>query len=114
MLALGAAQRVLDFAVDFGEEGMVAPHAYVVPGMHDRAALPHEDLACVDPHAAVGLDAEPYGLRVAALTGASACFLVCHAVTLAPRCRRCAVRCRTAGGPATSWRACDGHSLRWS
>src|SRR5688572_25815723 len=76
-----AVLRELHAAVDFCEERVVSAHADVFTRVNLRAALADDDAARRDELAAEGLDAEALRLRVAAVTRASARFLVCHLLT---------------------------------
>src|SRR5688572_1337340 len=58
---------------------MVAPDADVGAGVHARAALAHQDLTGVHALAAINLDPEALRLRVAPVSRAAACLLMCHA-----------------------------------
>src|SRR5688572_22899982 len=95
-LVVGALDPVLDLARYARVQGVVAAHADVDAGVHDRAALAHQDLAGAGALAAVGLDAEPLRVGVAPVTRAAACFLVCHVLSAflprRRRSRRCALR----------------------
>ena len=61
--------------IDEREQRVVLAHADVGPGMHLRAALPNDNGARGDRFTAVGLDTEPFGMRIAAIARAAACFL---------------------------------------
>src|SRR5512137_256065 len=77
-----AVQRALDVELDLAggqrEQCVVAPNADVVARMELGPALANDDLTRLDALAAVHLHAEALGLGVAAVSGRSACFLVCH------------------------------------
>ncbi len=62
----------------FGEDGKVSAHSYVQAGVDARTALPHDDRTGLDQFAVVALDAQPFGLAIAAVLGAAAALLVCH------------------------------------
>src|SRR5258706_7451596 len=81
-LVVRAPNRVFHLAVDPRVQRVVAADADVGAGMHDRAALPNQDLARVDALAAVDLDAEALRLGIAAVSRASARLLVCHDLPL--------------------------------
>src|SRR4051812_48945662 len=70
--------RELHLARDARVERVIASHADIYAGVHARAALAHQDLSCVYLLAAIGLDPEALRFRIAAVTRAAACFLVCH------------------------------------
>src|SRR5258705_11284656 len=108
LVVVRAAGGVLDFARDLGKQRVVSAHAHVRAGMHHGAALAHEDLSRIDALAAIGLNAQALGLGIPSVARTSARFLVCHAVTPGPRCRRCALRCTPGGALATSGSACAG------
>jgi len=78
----------LHYAVCLGEEGVVPAAAHVHPGVHLGAALADDDAARLDVLTAKVLDAETFGLLIAAVAGAAACFFVCHdAYPLESACR---------------------------
>src|SRR5262245_56274339 len=60
------------------EQGVVRADADVVAGPVDGAALTHEDIAGQYLLAAELLQSESLAVRIAAVLGAAACFLVCH------------------------------------
>src|SRR5450756_567812 len=66
------------FARNLGVQGVVLAHADVLARMHLGAALAHDDAAGGDQLVAVALHAQALGLRIAAVSGAAACFLMCH------------------------------------
>src|SRR5205823_2296254 len=68
-------------AVDEREQRMVFADAYVGSRMNQSAALASDDAAGANDLAAVHFDAEPFGLRIAAVTRASARLFVCHGRT---------------------------------
>src|SRR5450755_4287705 len=65
-----------------GEQGVVLATTHVQAGVVVGAALADQDLTGVDQLAAVSLDAEELGVRIAAVTARRRALLVCHVVTL--------------------------------
>src|SRR6266567_3897188 len=63
---------------DQREQRVIAAAADAVAGVEVRAALTDEDLARVHDLAAVTLDAEALGIRVAAVAAGRGALLVCH------------------------------------
>src|SRR5690242_21633209 len=63
---------------DQREQRVIAAAADPVAGVEVRAALADEDLARVHDLAAVTLDAEALGVRVAAVAAGRGALLVCH------------------------------------
>src|SRR5476651_2403072 len=78
VLAFLALDREHNLTGDFRKQGVVLAHADVRPRVHAGAALADDDAACGDQLAAERLHPEALGLRVAAVPGTAACFLVCH------------------------------------
>src|SRR6185436_4861008 len=76
--AEAATVAVHDDSRHLGEERVVLAPADVEARFDDRAALPNQDGAAGDVLASVGLHAESLGIAVPAVSGATACFLVCH------------------------------------
>src|SRR5512140_1902413 len=68
----------LHHAAGEGEQGVVAPETDVRAGREFRAALAHDDRACIDGLAAEALDAEALRVAVASVPGTSAAFFMCH------------------------------------
>lgn len=73
-----ALESEFHLAVGLGEQRVVTAHAHVHARTILGAALAHDDIAGVHLLAAVEFDAETFRLGIAAVTGAAACFLVCH------------------------------------
>src|SRR5579885_147681 len=61
-----------------GVDRVVLAHAGVEAGMETGAALAHDDAAGRHEFAAEALDAQPLGLRVAAVAGAASSLFMCH------------------------------------
>src|SRR3990172_1486053 len=61
-----------------GEDREVTAHADVNARVDAGAPLPHDDGAGEHQLSIVALDAQPFGLAVAAVLGATAALLVCH------------------------------------
>jgi hypothetical protein len=57
----------LDASRDLGEEGIVFPAADVQPGLHARAALPHDDRSAGDQLSTECLESKPLRVRIAAV-----------------------------------------------
>ena len=76
--AILAEPLVEDGALDQREEGVVAAHADVRPGMDARAALADQDVARDDVLAGVHLDAATLALAVTTVAGAPLTLLVSH------------------------------------
>ena len=74
----GPLTRERDAARDARVQRVVAAHPDVGAGVILRTALAHDDVAREHLLAAEALDAESFRLRIAAVPGAAACFLVCH------------------------------------
>ena len=68
----------LNVAVRGGKERVVATAADVGARMKLGAPLPNDDVSRRDELPAVLLDAKPFRLRIATVSGAAARFLVCH------------------------------------
>jgi hypothetical protein len=75
---VAATIRKLHVAGDKSEKRVVLALADVFAGLMARAALAHEDRACVDELAAEALYAEPLSVRIAAVCRGAAAFLMCH------------------------------------
>src|ERR1700719_3196576 len=60
------------------EQSVVAAEAYTCAGSDPGSALPDQDVPGLDGLAAVDLDSEHLGVRVATVAGRTAAFLVCH------------------------------------
>src|SRR5262249_26495341 len=69
---------VADGAVDLREEGVVAAHSDVRPGVDPGPELPHEDVARARSLACIHLDAAPLSLAVAPVPGAALSLFVRH------------------------------------
>src|SRR5690606_8775481 len=97
-----------------GIERMVTPHSHVVAGVHLRAALADQNASGGNHLTAEALDAQTLGLRIAAVAGTAACFLVCHLaeprMLRGYRWSRCGFRCTAAGAPASCDSACAAAS----
>src|SRR5450756_2194884 len=78
---LGALHPELDDAMCFGEQGVVGADTDIHAGAIHSAALADQDVSREHVLAAEFLDAEPLGMRIAAVSGAAACFFVCHEIT---------------------------------
>src|SRR5260221_8633668 len=83
--APGAGKR--HFAVHEREQGVVPPEPDVRPGEDHGAALAHEDAAGAHGFAAELLDAEPLGIRIAAVLGRGLAFFVSHGSLSSPKWR---------------------------
>lgn len=57
---------------------MVTPYTDVHAGVKARTPLPNDDVAGNDLLATENFDAEAFALRVTAIPGTAACFLMCH------------------------------------
>jgi hypothetical protein len=68
----------LDVAGDESEERVVLALADVFAGLVLRAALAHENRACIDELPAEALYAQPLSVRIAAVCRGAAAFLMCH------------------------------------
>src|SRR5882724_3438274 len=68
----------LHAAIAGREDRVVAAHADIGAGMVSRAALAHDDVAREHRLIAILLHAEALAGRIAAVTGAAACFFVSH------------------------------------
>lgn len=67
-----------NYAIRQGEQGVVPATTDVDAVTESGTALADDDAASADALSTKDLDAEPFGFRIAAVTGASACFFVCH------------------------------------
>jgi hypothetical protein len=76
--AVAASVRELHDAGDEREERVILALSNVFAGLVARAALAHENRACVDELAAEALYAEPLSVRIAAVCRGAAAFLMCH------------------------------------
>src|SRR5215210_5374426 len=81
-LAPGAVE--VDPARDPGEEGVVGAFAHVLPRVHLRAALAHDDAPCGDHLAPVCLYSESPARRVAAVTRGASALLMSHQIPPVP------------------------------
>src|SRR6266545_1870935 len=85
----------LDLAIDLREQSMVLADSDVVPGVNTGTALANNDAARGHGLPAETLDAEALRLRIPAVAGAAAGFLMCHGL---PSCSKgVALRRRYAG-----------------
>src|SRR5215207_9156564 len=82
--ALAARAAEVDPAVYLGEEGVVGALAHVLPGVHLRTALAHDDAPCGDRLATVRLYPEPPALRVAAVARGASALLMSHQIPPVP------------------------------
>src|SRR3712207_6102252 len=80
--ATAAAEAYL--AADLREEGIIRALADVRAGVHLRPPLADDDAAGTHPLAAVGLDAEPLALRVAAVARRTAALFMSHQIPPKP------------------------------
>jgi hypothetical protein len=75
---LGTLDVELNLARDLGKQGVVPADTDVLAWVDPRAALSHENAPRRNDLPTEAFDAEALCLRVAAVSGATACFLVCH------------------------------------
>src|SRR5262249_6223536 len=78
--AAAVASQTLEFdlAVDERIQRPVFAHAHVAARMHDRADLPHQDVASLHELAVVALDPAPLSMRVATVARAALPFFMRH------------------------------------
>jgi hypothetical protein len=86
-----APSRVAYFATTFTyvhrtvrgrKQGVIRAHAHIDPGAILRAALANQNIAGENILTAELLDTQPLRVGIAAVTSATACFLMCHLLTL--------------------------------
>ena len=65
-------------AIDQGEKRIVATLADALPGLENRAQLPHEDVSGPDLLAAKPLHAATLGIGIPTVAAGSLTFLMCH------------------------------------
>src|SRR3990172_13390960 len=105
LLAALAVRLELHHPQRLGEDREVAAHADVHARVNASAPLPHDDGAGEHQLAVVALDAQPLGLAVAAVLGASAAFLVCHGYSVSVFFRVRFGFSVSAGVSGSAWRA---------
>jgi len=74
-----------DFAVDQGEERVIAAAADIETGVELRAALANDDRSCSHNLTAVCLDATVLRIAVSAVSSRTGALLMCHNFTFAGR-----------------------------
>src|SRR6266705_4997191 len=78
LLVVRPLEAELDFAVHLCEQSVVLADTDIVPGMNTGTALANDDAARGYDLPAETLYAETLGLRIAAVAGTAAGFLMCH------------------------------------
>ncbi len=72
----------LDNAVRQSEEGVIIAQATILACGELGTTLPYNDIACDDLLATVVFHAKAFGFAIAAVTGTTTCFFVCHEKSL--------------------------------
>ena len=67
-----------DYAVRFGEQGVVAAHTYVLACVVFGASLAYDDVAGNGCFAGEDFNAQAFALRIASVLGTADSFLVCQ------------------------------------
>jgi len=78
LFATRTLEAELNLPAHLGKQSVVLADAHVSPRVNLSAALTNDDVAGRHYLAAVTLYAEPFRLRITAVPGTSARFLVCH------------------------------------
>jgi hypothetical protein len=79
----------LHMTIAFCEQRVITTDADIHTCMNSRSALANNNIASNDSLAAIYLDAQPFGFRIATVLTTAACFLMCHCTL--PVCRRCPI-----------------------